>query len=240
MNKVKVNTVLAILAFFVITISSCTRYDYIKGNHDVITQSRSTNSFDGILTEGSFNVEYIYDTAYALELEGESNLLDYVVTEVKGNTLNIRQMKHVSLREHSTITVFCYGPYVNMIESDGSGSVYFDTLVATSVDLITNGSGDMVGSVDSDQLYTVIRGSGNIILKGEAKDSELRIEGSGEIDAFNCEQEDCDARVIGSGDIYTFVTDHLDARIDGSGSIYYKGNPTINTIINGSGQVTNN
>lgn len=217
---------------------ACTRYEFIDGNHDVVNKTRITDHFDAIVSEGSFEVEYIQDSTHSVVLHGESNLLEYISTEVHSGELTIRKMRNVELREHSKILITCYSPSVSYIQADGSGDVFFDTLSGPQVDLIVNGSGNMVGKVDTDKLYAAIRGSGDMQIRGYATDSELRIEGSGELDAYDCMQRNCQARIAGSGDIFTYVTDQLDARIDGSGDIYYRGTPVVNTHINGSGRVS--
>lgn len=222
-----------------IVATGCGKYDYVDGNHNIITKTRAIGDYTSIVMEGEFDVKYINDSFPSIDLQGESNLLEYIITEVDNKKLTIRKTRNVTLQENSTITIFCYGPNINKIETNGSGNVYFDTLQSNQVDLITNGSGDMVGTVITNDLYTIISGSGDMVIRGIADNSELRIEGSGEMDTYGCVQKDCTARILGSGDIYTYVTNKLTARIDGSGDIHYKGNPTVTTNINGSGRVLN-
>ena len=236
----KRNVLIILTGIIVLISTACGKYEHINGNHDVVTKTRAVSNFDAIVTEGSFDVEYVYAANPSIELNGESNLLEYVITEMDGSELTIRKMRNVSFHTHQTIVVTCFAPDVDYIRTDGSGDVYFDTLVSGTVMLETNGSGDMIGVVDCNRLEATSRGSGDMVIKGEANESELRIEGSGEIDAYDCLQSDCDARIKGSGDIYTWVTNHLEARIDGSGDIFYKGNPTVSTTIHGNGSVVHN
>jgi hypothetical protein len=74
-------------------------------------------------------------------------------------------------------------------------------------------------------------------VEGSAKDSYLKVSGSGNISAFSMAQQNCRAEISGSGNIKASVSEYLEAWISGSGKVYYQGNPEVITHISGSGNV---
>jgi hypothetical protein len=59
------------------------------------------------------------------------------------------------------------------------------------------------------------------------------------VSAFNLEAKNADVEIRGSGDVEVFATDFLNVDIDGSGDVFYKGNPEITLRIDGSGELEN-
>ena len=90
---------------------------------------------------------------------------------------------------------------------------------------------------DVDDLRANISGSGMMDLDGTANDATMTMSGSGKIAAFGMITNNNSATISGSGNIETFVSNHLDATISGSGTIRYRGNPSVTTHISGSGSV---
>jgi len=59
----------------------------IKGNGNTITTDRSVGDYDAVALSGWFDVDLVDGKEGTITLEGESNLLDYVITEVKDGKL---------------------------------------------------------------------------------------------------------------------------------------------------------
>jgi hypothetical protein len=72
----------------------------IKGNGDTTTQERKVSSFSGIQACCSFNVE-VRKGAPGIRVEAESNLQEYVKTEVSGGRLTIGFKNNVNRLDKS-------------------------------------------------------------------------------------------------------------------------------------------
>jgi hypothetical protein len=87
--------------------------------------------------------------------------------------------------------------------------------------------------------YAAITGAGSFFIEGSSQPSlSIYITGTGDVDAFNMEVEDCDIRIEGAGNCKVNVSDHLDVYISGVGNVEYMGNPIISQDISGVGQVS--
>ena len=91
--------------------------------------------------------------------------------------------------------------------------------------------------LDASDINANISGSGDLFLKGTAKDLDFNISGSGAISGYELKAQKAEVRITGSGGIELNVEESLDAHITGSGNVRYDGNPKVDTSITGSGSV---
>jgi hypothetical protein len=211
----------------------------IKGNGNVITVSRTTSDYDGISVGGSFDVILVKGKEGKISIEGEENIIPYVETEVKGNTLKVNYQKNTNINTTKRLTVTITYQDIEMVSLGGSGNITCKgTLKTTDLKASLGGSGNITLNVDTDELSANIGGSGNIKLSGNSNEITCSIAGSGSIKAYDLSTDNLNATIAGSGSIRTTVKTKIKAKIVGSGSIYYKGNPTyIDTKSVGSGDV---
>ncbi|MBO0340062.1 MAG: head GIN domain-containing protein [Bacteroidota bacterium] len=215
----------------------------VKGNGDVVTIERSVGDYDEIAMAGWFDVELVSGTEGEITLTGESNLLEYIITEVKNGKLVIKKEKGVNLKSsnwkngiHVTVPV----ESVHSVSLSGSGDLVGKTTIkADHFSTAMSGSGDVTLMVDADELDATLSGSGDINLSGRATDFTVTVSGSGDIKAYDLEADFVKATVSGSADIKVTANQSLEARVSGSGDIHYRGNPKkINSKTSGSGDIT--
>ncbi|MFK5856446.1 MAG: head GIN domain-containing protein [Bacteroidota bacterium] len=250
----KIRSILVFAFIFLVVVwnSGCRKFPGIDGNGSVITETRMSVSFNRIDNQGNFNVYYVYDTVFRVVIEAESNLVPHIRTVVSGNILRISSYENLNNNYVMKITV--YAPVLESIEvsgtglfdaSDivtdrllvhlsGSGSIY-GSVTSGYYEAIISGSGDINFEVNAVSTKAVISGSGGMKLFGVTPVAELIISGSGNIESFGMPVATCNARISGSGNIFTTVSEFLDVSISGSGNLYYRGDPVINSDLTGSG-----
>ena len=215
----------------------------IKGNGNNVTIERNTVDYDGVAVSGWFDVDLVSGNEGEITLEGEENLLEYIITEVKDGKLVIKTEKGVNLKSsnwksgiHITIPV----ESISHVAMSGSGDIVGKTKIkADKFSTAMSGSGDITLDIDSSSISTSMSGSGNINLSGTTGDFEATISGSGDIEAFDLEADNVEATVSGSADIEVTAKKSIKARVSGSGDITYRGNPEkINTKTSGSGNIS--
>jgi hypothetical protein len=87
--------------------------------------------------------------------------------------------------------------------------------------------------------FAGITGAGDFEISGAAQPAlSIYITGTGNVDAFDMEVDDCDIRIEGSGNCEINVNDNLDVQVSGVGNIFYMGHPVITQNISGVGNVT--
>lgn len=211
----------------------------IKGNGNVVTVKRTTSDYDGVSVGGSFDVVLVKGKEGNIIIEGEENIIPYIETEVKGNTLKIKFEKNINVRTTKRLTVTVTYEDIEKVSMGGSGNITSEgTIKSDDFSASLGGSGNITLDVDADEISSNIGGSGNIKLSGSSNEFTCSIAGSGSIKAYDLSTGTLYATIAGSGSIRTTVKTKIKAKVVGSGSVYYKGNPKyVDSKSVGSGDV---
>jgi len=215
----------------------------IKGNGKVTTETRNTGDYEGIKCAGSMDYILVAGKEGKITLEGESNLLEHIVTEIKNGDLIVKVKNKVNLSPSWNKTIKITIPFedINNVSLAGSGDLWNeDKITATNFGVSLAGSGDVVLNIEASSVKGSLAGSGDLTLKGNTNDLTLKVAGSGDISAFGLQANNTIASIAGSGDIELVSNKSLKARVSGSGDIEYKGNPEKeDTKVSGSGTISN-
>lgn len=204
---------------------------------------RSVGAYDAIALAGWFDVDLVAGKEGEIKLEGESNLLEYIKTEVKNGKLSIKVEKGYNLKPsnwNDGIRITVPVESIDAVALSGSGDIVGKTKIKSN-DFKTamSGSGDITLDIEANSIDAVMSGSGDITLNGSTTDFEATISGSGDIKAYGLEADNVEATVSGSADIKVTANKRLKARVSGSGDISYKGNPSkVDTKASGSGDIS--
>nr|WP_298993797.1 head GIN domain-containing protein [uncultured Polaribacter sp.] len=211
----------------------------IKGNGNIVTVKRTTSDYDGIGVGGSFDVKLVKGKEGNITIEGEENIIPYIETEVKGNTLEIKYKKNTNISTTRKLTVTVTYSELDKVSLGGSGNITNEgVLKSDDLKVSLGGSGNITLALDVDEVKSSIGGSGNIKLNGKSNQLNCSIAGSGSIKAYDLTTETLNATIAGSGSIRTTVNTKIKAKVVGSGNIYYKGNPKyVDSKSVGSGDI---
>ena len=211
----------------------------VRGNGNVTTETRNTSDYESVSSAGNFDIKLVEGKEGKIELQGEENLMKYVITEVKNGKLTIKVKKHVNLRMTKKFVVTVPYKSIDKVTLAGSGNITNSgTIKSDNFKVTLAGSGDIDLTIDVSTVKTNIAGSGNINLSGKSNELNCSIAGSGDINAYELKSESTRVSVAGSGNVKTTVSKSIKARVAGSGSIYYKGKPDkIDSKSFGSGSI---
>jgi hypothetical protein len=214
----------------------------IKGNGKVVTNTRSTASYDDIKVMGSFDVDLVAGKEGAIIVKAEENLQQYIKVEVEGNVLKIYTEKNKNISSSMGKNIQLTIPFekISSVTLSGSGDVKSkSTIKSDSFSAALSGSGNLDLDVDATTFNLAVSGSGDVVLKGNTGDFTTKLSGSGDIDSDALKAKNVDITISGSGDSKVFCSGNLKARVSGSGDIQYKGDPkTKDTKVSGSGSIS--
>ncbi len=238
MKKQLITTIVVLLSV-TINAQSWWSSKKVKGNGNVITKTRSIDSFDKVSVGGSFDVNLIDGREGKITIKGEENLLPYIETEVRNGKLKVQFKENTNIRTTRKLTVIIPFEDIEAVSLGGSGNVTVKKRIeADSAAFSIGGSGNIIANVDANTVKASIGGSGNIKLKGKTDNFKCSLAGSGSIKAYDLDANSLKASIAGSGSVQTSVSTKIKASVVGSGSVYYKGNPKhIDTNSIGSGDV---
>lgn len=232
-------TILILAASFSMNAQNWWGSKKIRGNGEVTTETRNIGNFESVSVGGNFDVILINGEEGKLTIKGEENILPYIETEVRGNTLKIRVKENVSIKTSKRLLVTVPFNEIDGVSLAGSGNVNVEkTIKSNKVSFSVGGSGNIIAKVNATKVTCSIGGSGDIKLQGNTETLKCSIAGSGTIKGYKLKSNTVSASIAGSGDVYTTVSGKIKASVVGSGSIYYKGKPKyIDTNAIGSGDV---
>ncbi|MEZ4811382.1 MAG: head GIN domain-containing protein [Allomuricauda sp.] len=231
------------LALSMVAITNAQWGRKIKGDGNVVTIERSVGQYDEVALSGWFNVELVGGKEGEITLRGESNILEYIETEVKNGTLVIKTEKGVNLRPStwgSSVLITVPVEDISAVSLSGSGDIVGKTKIKSdSFRAQIAGSGDIDISVEARHVEASLSGSGDIELSGKATDLDVQVSGSGDVKAYDLEAEFVTAAISGSADVKVTANQSIDAKVSGSGDISYRGNPQkISSKSSGSGDIS--
>ncbi|NQX86601.1 MAG: DUF2807 domain-containing protein [Flavobacteriaceae bacterium] len=236
-------TIITVFAFLGTTHAQWFGNKKVKGNGNVTQITRSTSDYDAIKCAGSFDYILVAGTEGKITIEGEENLLKYIVTEVKDDKLIVKTENGISLSTSWNKTIKISIPFkdISQISLSGSGDLWNTDSIATSrLDVSLAGSGDIVLDIKTHNVEGSIAGSGDLTLKGITEQLDARVSGSGDFHGFELQSDHTVVSVTGSGDASVISNESIKARVSGSGDIAYKGNPKKeDTKVAGSGSISN-
>ncbi len=180
-------------------------------------ESRHLGRFDVVQVTGFFDVEVAVGSASEVILSGDSNLLQYVRTEVRDGSLEL-SMEPGRYDFEEPLRVQVLMPDLRALTISGSGDV-------------------SVGGVDREAVSFTITGSGDLEVEGRVDSATIVCSGSGEADLGELNARQVAVVVSGSSSVIVDATDRLDVSMSGSGRVRYIGKPQIAASISGSGDV---
>ncbi|MDR0829553.1 MAG: DUF2807 domain-containing protein, partial [Prevotellaceae bacterium] len=212
-------------------------------NEDFFDEGKFINNLDfrGI----DFNIEFDTQSGKSgIVFIGDSNILEKIVTNtyIYGTRADaeIFPQGNSSFNPTQPIKLIVYTNKVKRINLNGSSSLnVINAFITDTIDVLCEGSGDLkFAKITADKLQIRLRGSGDIDVFTECKNSVINLNGSGDI-KLNGKSVSSEFYLYGSGDIaaYNFQCDTVSTQIFGSGDIMCNASNLLKTTIFGSGDV---
>ena len=88
--------IIAVILVIIFLKKSKITYNKITGSGNVINEDRNLEPFNSIKIIGSIDVNVNYSNDYNCSVNGDDNLISYIITEVLNNELNISINKNYS------------------------------------------------------------------------------------------------------------------------------------------------
>lgn len=213
----------------------------IKGNGEVIKKTINTSDYDKISGSNSIDITLIKGKEGTITVEAESNIMEHLEIEVKGDKLEIGIEDGYNINTRKGIKITVPVEKISSLSMAGSGDIRSNmTLKSRDMDISVAGSGDIDVAVESEKLDVSIAGSGDVKISGRTEYLDASVAGSGGIDGFNLKANNVDASIAGSGDVSIYCNGgKLKASIVGSGDLRYKGTTSdVKKSIMGGGDIT--
>ncbi|MCA9913256.1 MAG: DUF2807 domain-containing protein [Anaerolineae bacterium] len=212
----------------------------VVGNGDVIEETRTLDSFNKISISGAGSVVVEYGESESVRIEAESNVMEYLETEVRGDTLEIGTRNGVDITTTRNFHFYLTVTNLEAVEVSGAADVTLPNVQANDFEIRISGTGNVtIQSLQADSLDVEISGAGNVNLEGgEVQSQDVTISGAGGYNGRELVSQDAQVDLSGAGNITLNVTAELRGSASGAGSVLYAGEPeTVDVDVSGAGSV---
>jgi hypothetical protein len=181
------------------------------------SEARSVPAFHAIDLAGTIDVDVMVGKPASVEVSGEPELLDQVITKVKDGVLVIDTRRELKKRNHLRASVNV--PELASIALSGTGSM-------------------KVTGVANESFGISVPGTGQVVVTGSTSSLRVVVDGTGEIAAKDLAAKSATVDVNGTGQAILRVTQSLEANVTGTGSIDVHGRPArVKKSVTGVGSI---
>ncbi len=184
---------------FFIFFLECPLGAQVRGNGSIAEETRPVSAFRSIVSTGPVDVFVQQGDRYSMTVRADANLLPYIKTVVKNNTLYVSTTRNIwkakKMEVHVTLKT------LQKVVLSGSGDFYCKTLFTMpAVQFLVNGSGDVKAMLNTKTVDVKLSGSGDVELNGVHGTLTAELMGSGDLEASGLQLKDCSLKLSGSGD----------------------------------------
>jgi len=211
----------------------------INGNGNVKEQSRTTGTFNSINVTGIVNVFLSQGETEKITVEADDNLLQYIVTKVKDNSLIIKTSEDVEIQKSAKMNVYVVLKSINELELNGVGNVKSESMLTLgNLDIDNNSVGNLDLNLSCIKLDMEINSVGNVTLTGSVQNVNIEQNGVGNLKAFDLSADILKISNNGVGNSEVNSDKEIYIELNGMGNVSYKGNAVIKEMdVNGFGKV---
>lgn len=211
----------------------------VEGSNVVVTEERQVSGFNRVDMAGIGFLVIEFGDTEALTIEAESNIMDYIQTNVVGQELFIKFEEGRNYHPTEPIKFYLTVIELEELEVSGLGNVELPEIEATDFFIEISGGGAVdIDRLDAKLFELEIEGLGNLTVdEGTVVRQDISISGGGNYQARRMESQNADVDISGLGNATIRVSDTLNVTISGGGSVDYYGNPAVNSDISGLGKV---
>lgn len=227
----------ALFGALLLGLNACMFVGGVKGNGEVAEENRPVEMFESVDVSGSANVLLVPSKEPYVKVITDENLLELVVTEVRGKELKVYFEKNIRSYEKQMIEVGY--DELNAIELSGAVEIANQgSLRSENLEIDCSGAADLTLDVRVASLHLDLSGAGEIELSGKAKELHMEISGAAEVHADELVSEDVEIDCSGAAMCKVHARKSLDVQASGASEVKYAGKPDkINMDASGASSV---
>lgn len=188
-----------------------------KGSGNVASERRTVEEFSKLDVSHVFQVEVVAQSEFGVEVEADDNLLQFITTEVRGDTLHIELDQRVKTSNGMKIRISA--PDIERIDASGASRVN-------------------ISNLKNSELAVDTSGASKINVSGETGTLTVDVSGASQIDLGNLTATSANIDASGASFVNVNVANELIADASGASRITYAGSPSVRKSTSGAGSVS--
>ncbi len=206
----------------IILLSSCHDID-VDGSGNVIKEKRSAGSFTGVSASNGIEVE-VMNGEFAVVVEADDNLQQYIETTVSNNTLRVRIKDNVDFN-NSHVKVFVSAPVISRLSASSAGEIGVKGVLAgpEKITLNSSSAAKIDVAVDAPSVSADASSSGEITIKGRTKEFRCELSSAADINAGELLSEVTEVEASSAAEAHVHSSVSLKATASSGANISYRG-----------------
>lgn len=223
--------VLLSAATILIAATSCKK-NKVAASPDMSTETRTVGNYDRVVLEDALSADFNFTSGTEeIVVEANSNIHEFIVTEVIGGTLYIKRRDNTQIAGPHTIRIHVYAHDFNSMDISGASScVLNNTWSNAYIDLNLSGASSMNGSVNTSDLSVELSGASSAELTGSSANCVLDLSGASNFEHTGFACNVLRAGLSGASHARLTVNQELYLNLSGASSLEYAGNGSIKTM----------
>lgn len=197
------------------------------GNKNVITQTRTVSTFDGLSISGIFKVIYTQGEPQSVKIETDENLMGKVITEVHGSVLEIGTKGSIN----NPTRMIAYITSKDLKSLGMSGATKFtatNKIVTSKLNIDLSGVANATLNANVPNVTCSLSGTAKLDLEGSGNQISADLSGTAKLQASNFVIQDAKVDASGVGSATINATKTLSLSASGASKIKYTPHENLN------------
>ncbi len=196
------------------------------GSGNIISNTRNVGAFNSISAAGAVNVT-LQNGPQSVVVETDDNIMRYVETTVKGNTLKIR-LKNINNLRNSTVKVYVTAPDIIDISASASADIGSKGVLTSGseIELKASSGSNIQIDLDAPAVKANASSGGSVIASGRTKNVTAKSSSGSIINASSLNAENAIADASSGASVKVSASVSVKAEASSGASVKYTGGAT--------------
>ena len=209
----------------------------VRGNGDVKTETREVSPFTGISSCCKINIK-IEKGPQELRIEAESNLLEYLETEVTGGRLRVGFKDNSNISPKEAINVYITVPTIDFLGASSGCQLYaVDNFSGEELEADASSGGKITANFTGRMVRSEASSGGHVYLSGKTERIRAGASSGAGVHAAKMTATRAKANASSGGGVKLYATGELDASASSGGKIRYQGGAKLDADTSSGGSV---
>jgi hypothetical protein len=236
----KKSILLSALLAVILLMGSCKK-ESVKPSGSITTETRSLTGFDALDVSDAIDVEVTFDpNVESVVVEANSNLHQYILTDVVSGRLKVRIKNNVRIKSGATIKIYVSTTFLDAVGISGASRVEFtNELITSFLDLDISGASTFQGGMTVTDFDADASGASDIEIWGSSNTSKMDLSGASKITDEDFVMNDLDIDLSGASRATLTVNGVINISASGASSLDYNGTGLIDNLESSGGSSIN-
>ena len=198
----------------------------VKGSGRSKEERRALSGFTRLAISGALRVDVRGGKPFDTRLTGDDNLLAFIKTEVKGETLHIHPQENTNLSPQAELNVVVSLPHINGLEISGASSVGAMDFSTSAGDIDVSGASQLtLKGIRTHNLKLDASGASIVQLVGEVARFDVEVSGASRLDAKHLKAAEITVEASGAANADVSAHAGVTGEASGASDLSVWGNP---------------